>query len=182
VDFLFIDFLNSEWRDGIHDDSYIDRLDDTKWMNELLTSWELTINEDMTEEKIKRLITLRALLRKLVIDLTHKQQLTDNDVNQLNDYLYCSLFLREIRNESGILCLTEKPVNPDWNWVMAKIVQSFAHLLSNHQIGRLKICKNEKCGWVFFDVSKNRSRVWCYHSNCGNLMNVRKHRERKQKK
>lgn len=181
MDFLFIDFLNSEWRDGIHDDSYIDRLDDEKWLTGLLTSWELTINEDLTEEKKKRLITLRVLLRKLVIELTYEKQLTENDVNQLNDYFYHSPLLWEIRKGSGNLRLTEKPVKPDWNWVMAKIVQSFADVVSNHQTGRLKICKNEKCGWIFYDVSKNRSRVWCYHSNCGNLMNVRKHRERKQK-
>jgi len=33
---------------------------------------------------------------------------------------------------------------------------------------RFKACPADDCGWVFVDQSRNRSRVWCQMSQCGN--------------
>jgi predicted RNA-binding Zn ribbon-like protein len=33
---------------------------------------------------------------------------------------------------------------------------------------RLKACPHEKCGWVFYDASRNRSSQWCSMRICGN--------------
>jgi predicted RNA-binding Zn ribbon-like protein len=34
--------------------------------------------------------------------------------------------------------------------------------------GRLKACPHAKCGWVFYDFSRNRSSQWCSMRICGN--------------
>ncbi|HEX2049857.1 MAG TPA: CGNR zinc finger domain-containing protein [Actinomycetota bacterium] len=44
---------------------------------------------------------------------------------------------------------------------------------------RLKACVNDRCGWVFYDRSKNRSRRWCAMSACGNVAKAREYRRRK---
>jgi predicted RNA-binding Zn ribbon-like protein len=33
---------------------------------------------------------------------------------------------------------------------------------------RLKACPHERCGWAFYDVSRNRSSQWCSMRICGN--------------
>jgi predicted RNA-binding Zn ribbon-like protein len=43
---------------------------------------------------------------------------------------------------------------------------------------RLKACRNEPCSVVFYDSSKNQSRVWHNTSDCGNLINLRAARAR----
>jgi predicted RNA-binding Zn ribbon-like protein len=34
--------------------------------------------------------------------------------------------------------------------------------------GRLKACPHERCGWAFYDISRNRSGLWCSMRICGN--------------
>jgi predicted RNA-binding Zn ribbon-like protein len=45
---------------------------------------------------------------------------------------------------------------------------------------RLKACRNPPCSVVFYDSSKNRSRVWHNTSVCGNLVNLRAARARQR--
>ncbi len=39
--------------------------------------------------------------------------------------------------------------------------------------GRLKVCAN--CGWLFLDRSRNRSRIWCDMTVCGNRAKASRH-------
>jgi predicted RNA-binding Zn ribbon-like protein len=45
---------------------------------------------------------------------------------------------------------------------------------------RIKICANSDCGWVIYDQSRNRTRRWCDKTECGNVIKVRRHRQRKR--
>jgi predicted RNA-binding Zn ribbon-like protein len=45
---------------------------------------------------------------------------------------------------------------------------------------RLKICRNERCGWAFYDRSKNRAGMWCSMAECGSRMKARAYRERRR--
>jgi predicted RNA-binding Zn ribbon-like protein len=45
---------------------------------------------------------------------------------------------------------------------------------------RMKSCRNDACGWLFYDHSKNRSRHWCAANPCGNLVNARAYRARQR--
>lgn len=53
-----------------------------------------------------------------------------------------------------------------------------AELLELGELDRLKKCPGENCGWLFMDVSKNRSRQWCSMKTCGNLAKVKRFREK----
>jgi predicted RNA-binding Zn ribbon-like protein len=44
---------------------------------------------------------------------------------------------------------------------------------------RLKACRQESCGWLFYDRSRNRSGSWCSMSICGNRTKTRRYRERR---
>jgi predicted RNA-binding Zn ribbon-like protein len=43
---------------------------------------------------------------------------------------------------------------------------------------RLKVCLADDCQWAFYDLSRNRSAVWCDMKVCGNRQKVRSYRER----
>ena len=43
---------------------------------------------------------------------------------------------------------------------------------------RLKTCANGRCGWAFYDRSKNRSGRWCSMDVCGNRAKTRAYRSR----
>jgi predicted RNA-binding Zn ribbon-like protein len=44
---------------------------------------------------------------------------------------------------------------------------------------RLKACRKEGCGWLFYDRSRNLSSSWCSMSICGNRTKTAAYRRRK---
>ncbi|MCW8101660.1 CGNR zinc finger domain-containing protein [Streptomyces tauricus] len=67
----------------------------------------------------------------------------------------------------------------------AAAVASLVHLealLASHTgaLVRLKACRNPACGAAFYDLSRNGTRVWHDMKTCGNTMNLRASRARRQ--
>lgn len=56
----------------------------------------------------------------------------------------------------------------DLDWILNPVIRSAAELLIARDIERVKSCADRECGWLFLDVSRNRSRRWCDMSDCGN--------------
>ena len=44
---------------------------------------------------------------------------------------------------------------------------------------RLKACRRDICGWLFYDRSRNRSARWCQMAVCGNRTKTRAYRVRR---
>jgi predicted RNA-binding Zn ribbon-like protein len=74
-----------------------------------------------------------------------------------------------------------------WTWpvdppvpetILGPIALSAAGLLREGDLSRIKQCAGEHCGWLFFDLTKNKSRRWCDMAVCGNRMKGRRHRSR----
>lgn len=55
---------------------------------------------------------------------------------------------------------------------------SAADLLTRDAHDRVKQCPGERCGWVFFDTTRNRSRRWCEDSQCGNRARAKRYYQR----
>ena len=67
--------------------------------------------------------------------------------------------------------------NFGWTWsaraapveaITGPISLSALTLLQQADLTRVKQCRGEKCGWLFFDATKNKSRRWCEMEVCGN--------------
>lgn len=56
------------------------------------------------------------------------------------------------------------------------VARSAMELLTSEELGRVHQCELETCGWLFLDVSKNRTRRWCAMKMCGNKAKVRHYR------
>ncbi len=63
--------------------------------------------------------------------------------------------------------------------ILGPVALSALTLLTQQDLARVKRCQGERCGWLFFDTTKNRSRRWCEMEICGNRAKVRAHRQRK---
>jgi predicted RNA-binding Zn ribbon-like protein len=48
-------------------------------------------------------------------------------------------------------------------------------LLAHEDGRRLRQCRDDDCGWLFLDRSRNGSRVWCSSADCGNRARARRH-------
>jgi predicted RNA-binding Zn ribbon-like protein len=62
--------------------------------------------------------------------------------------------------------------------LLGPIAQSAVKLLLDSDLGRIKRCGGQDCGWLFFDQTKNRRRRWCEMSVCGNRAKQRRLRRR----
>ncbi len=67
--------------------------------------------------------------------------------------------------------------NFTWTWsprgapvdaVLGPISLSALTLLQQADLTRVKQCRGNGCGWLFFDTTKNQSRRWCEMKVCGN--------------
>ena len=54
------------------------------------------------------------------------------------------------------------------DWILNPVIRSAADLLVSEDFGRVKKCADPICGWLFLDISRNRSRRWCDMADCGN--------------
>ena len=61
---------------------------------------------------------------------------------------------------------------------MQPLVESAVSLLTSAKMERLRRCGNSTCYWLFIDETKNHSRRWCEMASCGNVVKVRRHREK----
>jgi predicted RNA-binding Zn ribbon-like protein len=60
--------------------------------------------------------------------------------------------------------------------VIWSVARSAADLLTSSDLAHVRQCALESCGWLFLDLSKNKSRRWCAMMLCGNRSKARRHR------
>ena len=71
----------------------------------------------------------------------------------------------------------------DWGWddtpaldrVLWPVLRAAGDLLTSDLLPRVRECGGQRCGWLFLDETKNRSRRWCEMSVCGNRAKARRH-------
>ena len=84
--------------------------------------------------------------------------------------------------------IIETPAGFVWDWdgsadaldkMLWPVVLSAADLLTSKELERVGECADHRrCGWLFFDVSRNHSRRWVSMEICGNRAKVRRHRSK----
>jgi predicted RNA-binding Zn ribbon-like protein len=76
-----------------------------------------------------------------------------------------------------------------WDWpgdehaldqMLWPVVHDAAELLTSEELKRVGQCIDDRCGWLFLDLSRNRSRRWCSMKDCGNRAKARRHYQRSQ--
>ena len=67
------------------------------------------------------------------------------------------------------------------DWILNPIIRSAAEILISDERKKVKACADAACGWLFIDVSRNRSRRWCDMQDCGNRAKATRFYKKKNK-
>lgn len=168
----WLDLVNSELLDGFGHAT--ECLDDPRWLCAFAEHWKLRESFEAPAAQ-KGLRALRALLRRLVEKNAARGSLGSGDIARLNALLKVPVFPRVVENQNG-LAVDLQPAQIGWKAELAGIARSFADSLVRGPQGRLKICANAECAWVFVDRTKGNVRRWCNDATCGNRDRVRRSR------
>jgi predicted RNA-binding Zn ribbon-like protein len=118
---------------------------------------------------------LRAALRELALANTVGEQLASDRSVAVDAALSAfSLVLRA--TDDGVR------LAPAGNGAMrglAAIVAVVAEARAGGAWERLKACRQETCGWLFYDTSRNRSSNWCSMQVCGSREKSKAYRHRR---
>jgi predicted RNA-binding Zn ribbon-like protein len=73
----------------------------------------------------------------------------------------------------------------DWHWrgqdsdlraVVWPVIWSAASLLQSDEVGSIRVCDGDDCGWMYVDRSRNGFRRWCQMRTCGTREKTRRRR------
>ncbi|HET6628817.1 MAG TPA: ABATE domain-containing protein [Woeseiaceae bacterium] len=133
-------------------------------------------------EAFAEAVELRANLHRLFVAITEGKPLPHKALDRLNEIMHQTASWRRLagnRTASGTV------IRSVWEFAEAPALAALgpvawaaADLLENGGLDRLKECPGPRCGWVFIDASKNRSRTWCSMKTCGNTAKVKRFRKR----
>lgn len=156
----------------------VDVLEDVEGTAQWLAAHELLPDgAEISEAEKRRLVSFREGLRNLLA--THNAGVGEeaSSFEELDD-LAGGALLRVGFDPSGeprLLPAEENGVERAMSMMLAAVARSAIEGTWK----RLKACRNEKCRWVFYDGSKNRSGAWCDMQTCGARHKMRAYRERK---
>jgi predicted RNA-binding Zn ribbon-like protein len=180
---LWLDLLNSDWHDFKGGGRHEDRLDSDAWLERFLLPWSGMLGHIPLPMVRGQLKDLRSLLRRMAEGFAARKSLRRADLERLNGVLGSSPEVRKISRSGRSYLLHYEKKCSGLPPMLAEIASSFADILAHGEPGRIKICRNPDCLWIFYDTSKNRSRKWCENATgCGNLMKVRLFRARARQK
>lgn len=120
------------------------------------------------ESAHRRAIELRDVIYRIFTITLEGRSFEQEDLAVLNDYLVGAMQRsRIVKTEHGYYWdMTADKTNLDW--ILSPVVRSAADLLVSEKFRRIKKCADPVCGWLFLDISRNRSRRWCDMRDCGN--------------
>lgn len=176
MELLWIDFVNSFWRDWRGSGRSEDRLANTEWMRGFIAKWELPELELSNPDNIDRLRHLRELIGQMTGQLTSGEPIHSEQIDALNQILKQGPVVFQIAAREDGYKLSSTPLSNDIDQFTASITTSFAEWIGKGDHSRVRICENVDCLWVFYDDTKNRSKRYCDDRACGNLMKVRRYR------
>lgn len=172
---LCLDFVNSRY--SVHRTGAIrDRLPTPEWQRWFLERGDFDLESEGVP--VAELTEARGELRALLERWTATGRLDAAGRAALDGLLGAAPGARRVAD--GAPGVAFVPRRRDWQWVVAEVAASAAELVNSGEPGRLKVCGNPDCTWLFYDQSYNVSRRWCDVATCGNLVKVREFRARRR--
>lgn len=117
---------------------------------------------------------LRAVLRDLALSNTSGEPPEPSRQAEIDATL--ARFPLVVRLHEGAPALA--PAAVDATRGLATLVAIVAAARHGGAWERMKACRQETCGWLFYDGSRNRSSSWCSMSICGGREKARAYRRR----
>jgi len=134
---------------------------------------------ESAEEVRGQAVALRELLYAVFSAVADGREPSPSDLNRFNKALSEVLVhLRVDRTSEGAFAWAWDELSGALDRMLWPLLRAAATLLVSDQIGRVQACAADDCGWLFLDMSRNRSRRWCDMADCGNRAKARRFKER----
>lgn len=177
---LWTDFVNSNWHDWRGSGRSEDRLLLPSWQDAFLKTWKLEAPVPAMEADMEQLQKFRGRLHGLAVELAAGGNTALANRAWLNEVMAQGLVRRRLEGDGTVMRITLSPAESGWRQVMAEVATDFVGTLLEGEAGRIRICENVDCKWVFYDDTRNRTKRYCDDKMCGNLMKVRRFRAKKK--
>ena len=125
-----------------------------------------------------RALAFRETLARVLLARAQGKSPDAGDLRALEaEYARTARYGRLASSEEGFRWTVDAQAD-ELELALRPLVESAISLMTSARMARLRRCGNDTCYWLFLDETKNCSRRWCEMASCGNLMKVRRHRER----
>jgi predicted RNA-binding Zn ribbon-like protein len=176
---LCLDFVNTVHCYGCTDlGEYLNTYDDlVAWSRHVGTITEdeakkvsRRANSNPTEAKNahRRAIELREAIYRIFTITLEGRSPPQKDLAVFNNYLGEAMMRSQIVKIQDSYHWDMTANKSELDWLLNPIIRSAADLLVSEEIRQVKRCADPTCGWLFLDISRNRSRRWCDMADCGN--------------
>jgi predicted RNA-binding Zn ribbon-like protein len=167
---ISLDFLNTvSWPGTAREHDWLDRYENvTAWAVAAGAIGEHTQRvldarpRGQARKELRQLHRTREDLRGVIGPLAHGERPAPQAVETLNELVRKTCRYRRI-----------DPARQQWTWVeprslteiLAPVIWNAAYVLTSVDHTRLSHCPS--CDWIFYDITRNRSRKWCDMVDCG---------------
>lgn len=126
-----------------------------------------------------RVRRVRAALREL-LDATVERRPADGvALREVNRALRAPYVYELVPAHDGV-SLDHRHEGDPIAGALARLSEAIARELTQGSAGRLRVCANDECRWVFADTSPAGRRKWCDMNTCGNRAKAARHRARQK--
>ncbi len=182
-----LDFVNTlEFDKGQPVDDLVDHATAIHWLEDhaLLhheTAVELVggldADESAAQRALQRIRRVRGALRELLDATVDRRPPEEWALREVNRALRAPYIYELVPAADGV-SLDHRHEGDAISGALARLSEAIARELTQGDTGRLRICANDECRWVFRDFSSAGRRKWCDLSTCGNRAKAARHRER----
>jgi predicted RNA-binding Zn ribbon-like protein len=141
--------------------------------NQILTPQATSTGED--PRNLDRALRLRQAIYGIGAALATGKEPSPDDIGELNWNVQRAIVAAQIESQSTGLQWNLENQRSTLAGCLGLLALSAAGLFTSERASRVRQCNNHQCGWLFLDLSKNRSRKWCDMADCGNLAKARRY-------
>lgn len=189
---LCLDFTNTVGSHGRErPDEYLNTFKDlVNWSQhaDILTKREAKKITQLAEKQpskakmvLNRAIELREAIYRIFSSAFDGKPPREEDIALFNDNLTRTMSNSLIIQTKDGFSWNSDGNKDDLDWILNPIIRSAAELLVSDELKRVRKCADPECGWLFLDVSRNKSRRWCDMKDCGNRAKASRFYKRRQK-
>jgi predicted RNA-binding Zn ribbon-like protein len=127
---------------------------------------------------LARAVAIRGRVHSLFVAMAAGDRPAPADLQALNAAL-CEILPHRRLVSTGDGVAWQWDDTPALDRMLWPVLWAAVDLLTSGWLNRVRECGGERCGWLFLDETKNRSRRWCEMSVCGNRAKARRHYDRR---
>jgi predicted RNA-binding Zn ribbon-like protein len=134
---------------------------------------------EAAERTLQEAITLRETIYRIFTAVASGEDPTEADLARLNIAFSNLLPRTHLSPDDGSYEWLWVEEGDDLDLLLFPILRSAVQLLTSGELDRVGQCADDRgCGWLFLDMSRNRSRRWCDMEDCGNRAKAKRYYER----